>query len=287
MNHTIHADTSIGYVALKVKQLKRSLSYYQDVIGLRILKQDQHKAVLTEDGIKPLLKLEELPEAQNVSRKSRAGLYHFALLVPSRKALGLSLRHLMAHHFPVGQGDHLVSEALYINDPDENGIEIYADRPRSEWPRDEHGQIQMASDPVDIDGLLEEAGDTAWTGLHPGTTIGHIHLHVSYLPETEQFYCGLLGFEKILNYGGQALFISAGGYHHHIGLNTWAGVGAPAAAPDAVGLRYYTIMLPDAAALEQIEVKLQEASVVVKDQFGGRYIQDPSGNGIVLITKSL
>lgn len=159
--------------------------------------------------------------------RSVSGLYHFAILVPDRTALGLALRNLIKYRIPVGQGDHLVSEALYLNDPDQNGIEIYADRPRDTWRRDESGEYIMSTDPVDVDGLLAISEGAEWRGLPPATRIGHVHFHVGDLREAERFYCQILGFEITAHYGGAALFVSAGGYHHHIGLNTWAGVGAP------------------------------------------------------------
>jgi catechol 2,3-dioxygenase len=229
MSYSIHSNTELGEVRLKVSDLERSVQFYREVVGFQILLQQSGIAQLTVDGINPLLSLEEIPNAAIVPRRSSAGLYHFAILVPTREQLGLSLRNLIQSGIHIGQGDHLVSEALYIEDPDHNGIEIYCDRPRSTWKRDTDNNIIMASDPVDTESLLKEAGNKPWTKLSPETIIGHIHLHVQDLPSSKAFYCDILGFVMILD-GSKlmgALFISAGGYHHHIGMNIWAGVGAP------------------------------------------------------------
>src|SRR5262249_53780909 len=158
--------------------------------------------------------------------------------------------------------DHLVSEALYLDDPDGNGIEIYRDRPRAEWPRS-GGRIRMATDPLDLDGIVAELDrdDRPWDGLAPATVIGHVHLHVADLRAAEAFYHGVLGFDIITNYGGSALFVSAGGYHHHLGLNTWAGVGAPPSPADAAGLRRFAVVLPDPGALEQVAARVRQASI--------------------------
>jgi catechol 2,3-dioxygenase len=184
-----------------------------------------------------------------------------------------------------GASDHLVSEALYLDDPDGNGIEIYRDRPRAEWPR-MGGQIQMATDRLDIDGILGELerDDRPWDGLAPATTIGHMHLHVADLKAAEAFYHGVLGFDIIVRYGPSALFVSAGGYHHHIGLNTWAGVGAPPAPAGSAGLRYFVVRLPDQAALDAVLARVREAGVAIEPHGEGALVRDASGNGVVLAT---
>ncbi|AFC33376.1 Glyoxalase/bleomycin resistance protein/dioxygenase [Paenibacillus mucilaginosus 3016] len=196
METVIDKETAIGLLGLKVSELQRSIRFYTEVVGYRLLKQEGRTAELTVDGVRPSLRLEEVPDALPVPRRSAAGLYHFAILVPDRRSLGVTLRNLLEHGLHVGQGDHLVSEAFYITDPDLNGIEIYADRPREGWIRDEQGHYVMSTDPVDAEGLLREAEGYPWTGLPAGTVTGHIHLHVSHLQEAEKFYVGLLGFEK-------------------------------------------------------------------------------------------
>jgi catechol 2,3-dioxygenase len=285
MIHTIHPNTEMGQVHLKVSQLERSIQFYREVVGFELLQKVGNSAELTVDGKNRLLVLEEIPNAVIVPRRNTTGLYHFAILVPTRKDLSLSLRNLLQHQIHVGQGDHLVSEALYITDPDNNGIEIYADRPRSTWKWDRQKQVIMASDPIEWQSLLDEAGEQTWHGLSLGTIIGHVHLHVADLQKAEQFYCQNLGFEITAKMGDRALFISAGGYHHHIGLNTWAGVGAPPPPPDAVGLRYYSIVIPNTNELETILTNLRNAGIPVEQQDGGWLVQDPSKNAILLVAR--
>ncbi|QYR22433.1 VOC family protein [Paenibacillus sp. sptzw28] len=278
MKSRIHPGTSIGQVKLRVSDLKRSIGFYQNVIGLRLLEEENGSAVMSPDGLRPLLLLQEIPDVVVVPpRRAGAGLYHFALLLPDRKSLGLSLRNLIGTGIHIGQADHLVSEALYIADPDNNGIEIYADRPRDTWRRDASGHYMMATDPIDWDGLLAEAEDAKWEGLPAGTTIGHIHLHVSDLTAAQHFYTEIIGFEIMARMGDSALFISAGGYHHHIGLNTWAGVGAPLTPANAAGLAYYRIDLPDREALEAAAGRLREAGIPVRHEGNTVYAYDPSG----------
>ncbi|GJM68009.1 hypothetical protein HMSSN036_02250 [Paenibacillus macerans] len=206
---SIHPAARIGSVYLKVRDLDRSVAFYREVIGLSVLKQNGNVAELTADGKTPLLYLEANGQYRVMPERSVSGLYHFAILVPDRTALGLALRNLIKYRIPVGQGDHLVSEALYLNDPDQNGIEIYADRPRDTWRRDESGEYIMSTDPVDVDGLLAISEGAEWRGLPPATRIGHVHFHVGDLREAERFYCQILGFEITAHYGGAALFVSA------------------------------------------------------------------------------
>lgn len=225
-------------------------------------------------GGEPLVVLHELPGAPRQPRRS-AGLYHFAILVPSRKALGAALMRLVQTQTRLqGASDHLVSDALYLADPDGNGIEIYRDRPRDQWTYT-GGEVDMATDPLDLQALLEDADGEA--KLDPQTVIGHVHLHVSGLPSSLDFYHGLLGFDLMLRFGPSALFLSAGGYHHHLGLNTWAGEGAPPAPKDAAGLDHFTVVLPDVQALTAV------ASRVGAEPDGREIrLQDPSGNEVVL-----
>ncbi|MNW37794.1 Catechol-2,3-dioxygenase [compost metagenome] len=279
----IDPDTMIGLVRLKVRNLETSIAFYEEVIGFKVLRREQGVAELTANGITPLLVLEENEKLQVMPERSVSGLYHFAILVPNRRALGLSLRNLIKHKIPVGQGDHLVSEALYLNDPDQNGIEIYADRPREAWQRNSQGEYLMATDPVDIEGLLNISEDGVWKGLEPKTVIGHVHFHVGDLSVAKQFYCDVLGFEITLHYGNAALFISAGGYHHHIGLNTWAGTGAPPNPEDAVGLRYFTISLPNQAALDEVVSRLSESGILYQEHDHEVTLSDPFGIGIKLV----
>ncbi|MDF2725679.1 MAG: yfiE, partial [Paenibacillus sp.] len=225
----LDSNITLGEVKLKVSELDRSIRFYEEVVGLRVLAHDAEKrtAAFTSNGLHTLLVLEEIPNAAVPQRRSYAGLYHFALLVPDRRSLSLVLRNLLQTGIHIGQADHLVSEALYISDPDNNGIEIYADRPREQWKRDAEGNYVMASDPIAWDSLIAESGKAEWNGLPPETVVGHIHLHVGDLRESRAFYEQKLGFDVVGDYAQMsAVFVSAGGYHHHIGMNIWAGAGA-------------------------------------------------------------
>jgi len=279
MSYSIHENTVLGVLKLKVSNLERSIQFYREVIGFGLLSQEADTAQLTVDGSTPFVIIEEIPNASVVQRRSVAGLYHFAILVPTREQLGLSLRNLMKYGIHIGQGDHLVSEALYISDPDHNGIEIYCDRPRSEWRKDVSGNYIMATDPVDIEGLLKLAEGKTWTGLSPGTILGHIHLHVSELAKSKAFYCDVLGFDIVADASEMmgAYFISAGGYHHHIGMNIWAGIGAPPPPDNSTGLAYYTIVLPSQAELERTLQRLNTAGVTVTENGAEWLLKDPSG----------
>jgi len=246
---TLPADAHIGQVGLTVRDLDRSLSFYREVLGFREFNRGQ----LGPAGGRVLIELRERADAIPKPRQS-SGLYHFAILVPSRAALGRSLRRLTDQRWPLtGAADHLVSEALYLNDPDGLGIEIYRDRPRDSWQSDA-GEIAMATDPLDLDAILAEPGaGTPWQGLDAGTVIGHVHLHVPHLDTAERFYCGRVGFDPTLRRYPGALFVAAGGYHHHVGLNTWAGVGAPPPPENAVGLRSFSVESRDVSPSEIID----------------------------------
>jgi catechol 2,3-dioxygenase len=196
--------------------------------------------------------------------------------------LARALRRLVATDTVLqGAADHFVSEALYLADPDGNGIEIYRDRPRQQWPFVD-GQLRMGADPVDFDNLLAERDDEPGAPLAAGTTIGHVHLHVSRLDAAERFYVGVLGFDLMQRYGPSALFVSAGGYHHHIGVNTWAGVGAPPPPSGAIGLRHFVVALPDRAALDATVARVRAAALPVEILDGAALVRDPSSNAILL-----
>jgi catechol 2,3-dioxygenase len=277
----IAADLSLGAVELTVADMSRALGFYEGLLGLQPHEVgDGERRVELRAGTAPLLRLYERPGARRKPPRT-TGLYHVALLAPSRRELARTLARLAEARYPLGgASDHLVSEALYLDDPDGNGLEIYADRPRAAWPRAGR-EVRMAVDPLDLAGLLAERGDEPWTGMAAATVIGHIHLHVASLPETEAFYGGVLGFELMQRFPG-ALFMAAGGYHHHLGLNTWAGVGAPPAPADAVGLRRFTLLLPDADALEAVAAQVRSAELPATERAGGLELRDPSGNTLLL-----
>jgi len=295
-NFLIHPQTKLGTVHLTVSDLERSLHFYSEILGFNVGHREDGAAWLAADRQVPLLELVEQPGARPKPPRT-TGLYHFAILVPGRADLARVLNRLVEVQYPLqGAADHLVSEALYLADPDGNGIEIYTDRPREAWPwRD--GQLQMATDPLDLAGLLAElGGDPHARGAPPPQTrIGHIHLHVADLRQAEDFYCGVLGFDLVQRYppsqsgdGGRssALFVSAGGYHHHIGLNIWAGVGAPPPPPDVVGLRSYTLCLPDDEELDRTLDHLKSSGVEVEQEAGDFFLMDPSSNRIRLATST-
>ena len=254
------ADAHIGSVSLTVTDLERSVSFYRDVLGFKELVHKDSTSLLSADGGRALVYLHERRDAVAKPRRS-TGLFHFAILVPSRAALGRSLRRLADRQWPLsGVADHLVSEALYLNDPDGLGIEIYRDRPRETW-RTSNGEVAMATDPLDVQAVVAEPGaEMPWQGLDAGTVIGHVHLHVPRIEDGEAFFCGEIGFEATVRGYPGALFVSAGGYHHHLGMNTWVGVGAPSPPENAVGLRSFTI---EAGQLESRRVKDTGTGVVV------------------------
>ncbi|WHY78255.1 VOC family protein [Neobacillus sp. WH10] len=269
----------VGEVNIKVKNLDNAVTFYQNIIGFQVLERAESKAVLTTDGKTPLLTLEQpddvIPKAGNMS-----GLYHFAILLPSRADLSVFLRHLIQTGYPLGAADHYVSEALYLNDPDGNGIEVYRDRPSSEWTW-KNNLVEMATEQLDSEGILAES-DAEWKGLPFGTVMGHIHLHVGDLQKAEEFYTKGLGFD-VVSYYPQAAFLSTGGYHHHIAINTWQGVGAPTLPKNSVGLNWYTLVFPSEVARENVIKQLQQVGAPVKKEADYYVTSDPSGNQIRLV----
>jgi len=287
----IHPETSLGHVHLVTGDLERLLRFYRDVLGFHEAGWvGRHTVFLSADGRYPFAyALTELAGAVRPPSRT-AGLYHAAVLFPARRDLARVLLRLRAHHVALdGAADHLVSEALYLRDPDGNGLELYADRPRPRWPRRD-GQIVMATDSLDLDSLLAEVDgeDQAQTGLPPGTSIGHVHLRVSDLGRAEAFYHGVLGFEVTVRTYAGALFLSAGGYHHHIGVNVWAGVGIPALPENSIGLRDFTVRLPDREALSWILRRAQAQHVAIAGATDhGLYqavgLRDGDGIGVRLV----
>lgn len=235
--------------------------FYRDTLGLIETHREGQSSRLAPPGGRTLIELHENRDAIPKPRRS-AGLFHFAILVPSRAALGRSLRRLSEQQWPIsGAADHLVSEALYLNDPDGLGIEIYRDQPREKWRMAGTGELAMTTDPLDLQSLHEEPGaETPWAGLEAATVMGHVHLHVPHLDSAETFYCGRIGFEPMVRGYPGALFVAAGGYHHHLGLNTWAGMGAPPPPETAVGMRGFTI---ESAAIRSEDIVDEATGVTV------------------------
>lgn len=277
---SISPAATIGAVTLVIADLERSIKFYHEVLGFAILQQSSEMATLGA-GTTPLLVLVERANARPHPVRT-TGLYHFAILVPSRADLALSLAHLAEKRYPIsGASDHLVSEAVYLDDPDGNGIEIYRDRPRSEWSI-QNGQVTMGVDPLDIDGIMAELPvNREWNGLDPATRIGHIHLQVADLRVAEEFYSKLLGFDIVASMPS-ALFVSAGGYHHHIGMNTWNSRNASRPPTDAAGLRSFTIQIPDVAEQERLAERLQQVGVAWSRRGEDLVFDDPWGNEVIL-----
>jgi catechol 2,3-dioxygenase len=279
----IHPDTSMGTVGLTVSDLARSRAFYEEAIGLRASDQEDGTVALAVPDDRPVVELRGDSSTSTLDRRA-TGLYHLAVLLPSRLDLGFALARLATARWPLdGASDHLVSEALYLSDPDGNGIEIYRDRPREEWQWVD-GQLAMSTLPLDVQGVLDEIqGARAVPPLAPSATrIGHVHLQVSDLAEAEEFYSGVLGFEVTVRGYPGALFVSAGGYHHHLGLNTWHSRGAASPPVGAVGLRSLEIVLPAGGELERLLTQVREAGIEVEHDHGGSLIRDPSGNRILL-----
>jgi catechol 2,3-dioxygenase len=269
----------MGAVHLTVSDLDRSLDYYQRAIGLQVRERENGTAHLGAGG-EDLLVLYEQPDAEPAPRNT--GLFHFALLVPSRHDLARWLVHAANGQIALeGMSDHLVSEAIYLRDPDWHGIEIYRDRPRSEWER-EGEFVKMATIPLDVQGVLSalDGGETEFEQIAPGTTMGHVHLQVADVPAAEQFYGDLLGFDLQARYGSQATFLSAGGYHHHLGANTWNSRGAAPPPPGSAALRHATVLLPDESELDRVAGRVPDAEPAADAD--GVVVRDPSQNALLL-----
>lgn len=272
--------TRIGRVVLQVSDLARSLDYYQQLLGLRLIEGSGNRATLGGQGDDTVIvELREKKGVRPVPRRGLLGLYHFAVLVPDRPSLGRFLGHLAELGAQPGMSDHFVSEAIYLQDPDNLGIEVYRDRPRSAW-RQENGQLSMTTIPLDAGDLIAAGGSTKWTGLPAGTRIGHVHLHVGDIDQASSFYHDALGLDKMVwNYPG-ALFLSAGGYHHHLGTNTWAR-GASSAGDDDAKLVEWELVLPSAADVKAAAGSLERASAVRREQ-SSIVVADPWGTQLRL-----
>jgi catechol 2,3-dioxygenase len=275
--------TRIGRVRLQVADLDRSVSYYQQVIGFEVLEKTENAVSLGLAGDRvPLVELHERAGVAPVPRRGRLGLYHFAILLPDRAALGRFVEHLSKLGVRAGASDHLVSEALYLNDPDGLGIEVYADRPRAEWEI-EGRQLAMTTEPLDLQSLVRAAAGVPWQGMPTGTVIGHVHLHVGDIDSAAQFYHQLLGLDKVIwSYPG-ALFLSAGGYHHHLGVNTWA-VGAQPATDDDARLLHWELILPTSDDVRAALASLASGGISPASD-GQGLVKDPWGTGLRLIAQ--
>jgi catechol 2,3-dioxygenase len=267
----------MGAVELTVADLDRSIDYYERVLGLRVLDRADGRAAL--GAATELLALVEEPGAR--SARGHSGLYHYALLVPERADLARWLAHVARERIPLsGASDHFVSEAIYLRDPDDHGIEVYRDRPREHW----EGQVRrMTTLPLDLDDLLSEvAADAPFEALPAGTAMGHVHLSVADVDETVAFYRDVLGFEVMAAFAGQAAFLSAGGYHHHVGANVWESLGAPPAPAGTARLRHASVVLPDAAERDRVAGRVAASGQELAPHANGVLVRDPSGIELLL-----
>lgn len=272
----------IGKVVLKTKSKHTLAAFYNEIIGLKVMADEANRIALGVDG-RVLLELMEVKQGMT-AKQAKTGLYHTAFLLPSRAELGSFLHHLLESNYPIdGAGDHIYSEALYFRDPDGNGIEVYADRAREEWQRDELGNLPMATNEVDGDGILMAGAELDWNGAPSDTTIGHIHLQVSHLEETRHFYETVLGFQVTTEIPS-ALFFAAGDYHHHIGTNIWAGRDFPKLEELETGLAYFTIKIE---GIEMLEDRLKQFDIAFeKESDNVIRLEDPNGIAVKIVNNT-
>lgn len=274
--------TRLGPVTLTVRDSQRALEFYEHVLGLRVRRREDGVALLGVGG-EELLMLREHPGAQRPGR--HAGLYHVALLYPSREELARAALRLASTRTPIqGASDHGTHEAIYLADPDGNGLELAADRPRERWPDISDQRLYSAGpQPLDLDGLLALVhGEPPCTRAAQGLRIGHVHLHVADTAAALRFYTEAIGFEKVVELGRSAAFVAIGGYHHHLAFNTWRGEGVAPAPADAVGLVHWTIYLPSAADVAAVRERLERRGIEYAICDAALLVRDPSGNAVLV-----
>jgi len=288
---SIHPDTRIGAVHLKVADLDRQARFYQEILGLKLHWQQGDTAALGAGGA-DLLRLSQRPGFKRYGRVT--GLYHFAVLFPDRRELARAIARLFAARYPNYPTDHIMTKTTYLDDPEGNGIELYAESPEDgSWSmaggeyvtRRADGSLSDGREPLDVKALFShlKEEDRLDEPVPGDTRVGHVHLHIRNIDEAVDFYHGLLGFDVMgVAKSFRAAFVSAGGYHHHIGLNNWQGEGAPPPPPDALGLRYFTIELPHQKALDEVIARLDKADIPTNQTDDGLLLSDPSQNGILL-----
>lgn len=278
-------STHLGRVRLQVADLERSLLFYERILGMRVIRRSADSVSLGPHGEdRVIVHLRQLRSARPVPRRGLLGLYHFAILLPDRPSLGRFVAHLAAIGAHAGMSDHFVSEAVYLTDPDGLGIEVYADRPRDAWRYDEL-QLYMTTKQLDVDDLVASGRGERWTGMPRGTVLGHVHLYVDDIDKAAEFYHDALGFDKVVwSYPG-ALFLSAGGYHHHLGTNTWAKGAAPATDADA-RLLEWEIIVPTETDAAQAAKNVTAAGFAAKPENGEWVLTDPWGTSLRLVPES-
>ncbi len=294
MSESIHPATHLGLVSLKVTSLEKQLDFYQRVLGFVLHWREDRQAGLGAGG-SDLLRLVEEPDLKRY--RGVTGLYHFAVLFPNRRELARAVARLFSMNVRNFPTDHIMTKTTYLDDPEGNGIELYAESPEDGSFKIEEGQFVArradgswsdGREPLDIDALfgLLKADDRLELPVPSETRIGHVHLHVRDVEEAVNFYHGVIGFDVMgVAKPIQAAFVSAGGYHHHVGMNTWQGAGAPPPPTDAVGLQYFTVELPDQQALGEVLARVEKAGVDGRQIDVGLLIHDPSQNGVVLANR--
>lgn len=278
MNYHSKPATYIGEVRLNVTDIERSTKFYKDIIGLNILQETSKMTVFTADGKNPLVTIQQ-PDSVQEKEQQKTGLYHFALLLPNRTELGKIIKHFIRNRVRLGAADHKVSEALYLSDPDGNGIEIYVDRDPKMWVW-HGGLVEMTTDPLDGENVIAASGNEEWSGIPPQTVMGHIHLHVANLPAAQKFY-EALGFLVVSHYP-KALFMSTAQYHHHIGLNTWNGEGIGNPSENSAGLQAFTLIYPDMPTRQKAVAAIEAMGSTVTMEENTLRTEDPSGNQMIL-----
>lgn len=270
---------NVSEVTVNVSNIEKSLDFYQEIMGFKVNSQIGNEAELSADGKTTLLRLVKPSNPMNQHRTS--GLYHFAVLLPKRSDLAAFIKHLSTKDVRLGASDHAVSEALYLDDPDGNGIEVYRDRYPEEWVWD-NDEIHMVTEPLNIEEILKTDTGEPFNGLPEDTVMGHLHLHVANIEEAVHFYSEGLGLDIVSRSGPQAAFLSFDKYHHHIGINVWNGVGAPRPDKNNTGLNYYVMKYHTESAVEKTVENLKELGYEVEETPEGYFSEDPSGNKVLI-----
>jgi catechol 2,3-dioxygenase len=279
--YTLPTETTLGRVSFKVRDLAAMIDFYTTVLGMEVIDRQDERALLGAGG-QVLLELVQVANAVYPG-DSNTGLYHAAFLLPSRADLARFVRHLVETGVQFGYSDHLVSEAFYLNDVEGNGLEVYRDRPRSEW-KWQGNQVAMANAEIDFKSFFAEiTNDPIWRGMPAGSRLGHMHLKIGDIARARTFYNAVFGFDVVAYMGGSALFVSAGGYHHHVGLNVWHSRGGQPAPANATGLNFFEVVLPTPEAREALVARLREAGVPLSEHQGAPVAHDPWDNRLVLV----
>ena len=288
---SIHPATRIGEVSLTVADLERQIAFYQQVLGFELQARRGSAAMLGPAGVN-LLRLKQEPGFKRY--RGVTGLYHFAVLFPNRRELARAVARLFALKYENYPTDHIMTKTTYLDDPEGNGIELYAESPEDgTWSlkggqyitRRADGSLSDGREPLDLEALFSHLlkDDRLDLPVPAETRVGHVHLHVRDIDEAVDFYHGLIGFDLMgAAKSFRMAFVSAGGYHHHVGLNTWQGEGAPPLPADAVGLRHFQVLLPDKLELDRVTQRVQAAGVAMQQTDEGILLRDPSQNGVLL-----